>query len=94
MEKPEQTTFDFRNVRHLAGVPRYLYRNAFHHARKAVEAALRRDTAGAFDEELWLWMFLGIARQRWRDRRRPFEWTPPVVTTRGAVTARPAAQAR
>jgi glycosyltransferase involved in cell wall biosynthesis len=71
MEKPEQTTLDFRTVPHIAGVPRYLFRGAFEAACDATAATLRRKPALAFERELWLWMFVGIVRQRWRDRRRP-----------------------
>jgi glucosyl-dolichyl phosphate glucuronosyltransferase len=91
MEKPEETIFDFRHVKHIAGIPRYLYRNALHHLGRMGRAALRRDTAAMFDEELWLWMFLGIARQRWRDRNRPFEWTTPLMATRMPVSEPPRA---
>jgi glycosyltransferase involved in cell wall biosynthesis len=89
MEKPEETIFDFRHVKHIAGIPRYLYRNALHHVGRMARAALRRDTAAMFDEELWLWMFLGIARQRWRDRKQPFEWTTPLMATRVPVSEPP-----
>jgi glucosyl-dolichyl phosphate glucuronosyltransferase len=75
MEKPEDTTLDFSKVPHVAGVPRYLYKNALLHTRAMLRAMMRRDGGAAFDEEQWLWMFLGILRQRWRDRQKPFEWT-------------------
>ena len=28
----------------------------------------------AFEQELLLWMYAGIARQRWKDRHVPFPW--------------------
>ena len=86
MEKPEHTTLDFSKVPHIAGVPRYLYRNALVHTRAMVRAFVRRDWAGAFDEEQWLCMFLGILHQRWRDRQKPFEWTSPHAAP-GPMTA-------
>jgi len=79
MEAPERTTLDFRDVPHVFGVPRYLYRKAITSAWLSVRAALRGDRFAAFDHELWVWFFAGIVVQRWRDRRiaRP---APPVVT--------------
>ncbi|HEX5473885.1 MAG TPA: glycosyltransferase [Vicinamibacterales bacterium] len=70
MERPEETSLDFRTVPHVFGVPRYLYRKLFVIARRAVVATLRRDVAAAFERELWIWFFAGIATQRWKDRRR------------------------
>jgi hypothetical protein len=69
MEAPERTTIDFRAVPHVFGVPRYLYRKALGSAWAALARALRRDAPGAFAEELWVWFFAGIVRQRWRDSR-------------------------
>jgi glucosyl-dolichyl phosphate glucuronosyltransferase len=71
MEAPERTAIDFRTVPHVLGVPRYLYRKALASAWSAVRKALRGDAMGAFDDELWVWFFLGILSQRWRHRGRP-----------------------
>jgi glucosyl-dolichyl phosphate glucuronosyltransferase len=68
MEAPEQSTLDFRNVPHVFGVPRYLYRKAVTAARDSAAALFRGDTAAAFDHELWLWFFAGICRQLWKGR--------------------------
>jgi GT2 family glycosyltransferase len=68
MEAPERTTLDFRSVPHVFGVPRYLYRKALASVVGALRAAWRRDAVAAFEEELWVWFFLGIVVQRWRDR--------------------------
>lgn len=76
MEAPERTTLDFRTVPHVLGVPRYLYRKALASAIGGVRAALRRDPVTAFEEELWVWFFLGILRQRWKDRRGVRTATP------------------
>jgi glycosyltransferase involved in cell wall biosynthesis len=78
MERPEQTTLDFRSVPHIAGVPRYLYRGALKAGCDAIAATLRGKPALAFERELWLWMFAGIVKQRWRDRRRSIAG-PPVA---------------
>ena len=64
MEAPEQTTLDFRTVPHVFGVPRYLYRKALASAWGALTRTLRGDAAGAFDQELWVWFFAGIVRER------------------------------
>ncbi|HET7694288.1 MAG TPA: glycosyltransferase family A protein [Vicinamibacterales bacterium] len=69
MEAPERTSLDFRTVPHVFGVPRYLYRKALASVWSGLRRTLRGDTAGAFDDELWIWFFAGIVRQRWRDVR-------------------------
>ncbi len=69
MEAPEQTVHDFSRVPHILGVPRYLYRKVLAAAIGTVGATLRRDAVAAFDQEVWLWFFVGIFRQRWRDSR-------------------------
>src|SRR6185436_15427463 len=62
MESPESTALDFSQVPHVAGVPRYLFRTCF---KKLWAALLRRDSIARFEDELWLWFFAGILRQRW-----------------------------
>ena len=74
MESPQETRHDFSRVPRIAGTPRYLFRVALRHARQALSAAIRRRQVEAFEHELWLWMFAGILRQRWRDRHEPFAW--------------------
>jgi glycosyltransferase involved in cell wall biosynthesis len=69
MEAPEQSQLDFSKVAHIAGVPRYLFRNAVVAVRDVIAATIRRDHVNAFERELWLWMFAGIVKQRWQDRR-------------------------
>lgn len=69
METPEQSVHDFSKVPHIAGVPRYLYRKAWTAAVGWARAVLRRDAIAAFDQEVWLWFFAGIVRQRWKDSR-------------------------
>jgi glucosyl-dolichyl phosphate glucuronosyltransferase len=68
MEKPEAPALDARTVPHVAGVPRYLFRTAVGAFSDAIRALLRRDYSTSFERELWLWMFAGIVRQRWKDR--------------------------
>ena len=76
MESPQETAVDFSRAVHIAGVPRYLYRALARNAAACLGASVRRDPVVAFEHELWLWMFAGIAAQRWRDRRKPFLWAP------------------
>jgi glycosyltransferase involved in cell wall biosynthesis len=71
MEAPERTTIDFRNVPHVLGVPRYLYRKTLVSAWRAVASYGRGDALAGFDHELWLWFFLGILSHRYRHRGRP-----------------------
>jgi glycosyltransferase involved in cell wall biosynthesis len=74
MESPQETRIDFSRVAHIAGIPRYLFRVLLRHGRACAGATLRGDAVAAFEHEMWLWMFAGIARQRWRDRGTPFPW--------------------
>jgi glycosyltransferase involved in cell wall biosynthesis len=77
MESPQDTRHDFSRVPLIAGTPRYLFRVALRHVRDALSAAVRGRTVEGFEHELWLWMFAGILRQRWRDREVPFAWGRP-----------------
>ncbi len=81
MENPQRKTLDFASVPHVAGVPRYLYRTAAATFAHVVAARLRGHETLAFEQELLLWMYAGIARQRWKDRATPFAWT-----TRGSTS--------
>jgi glycosyltransferase involved in cell wall biosynthesis len=82
MESPERAGLKFDEMTHWFGVPRYLYRSAAVALKDAAVAAVRRDPVAAFERELWLWMFAGMLRQRWTDRRlRPGAMAVP----RGAV---------
>jgi hypothetical protein len=81
MEAPERTTLDFREVPHVLGVPRYLYRKALVNAWQALAASARRDRIAAFEHELWVWFFAGILAQRWRRRGRPGT-SPSVASVR------------
>jgi GT2 family glycosyltransferase len=74
MEAPEQSTLDYTQVKHIAGVPRYMFRSALVAIRELVTATLRRDPVAAFEREVWLWFFAGVIAQRWKDRRRAPAW--------------------
>lgn len=74
MERPQDKTYDFTAVKHVAGVPRYMYRTALRQFAAMLRFRLMRRETEAFEHELLLWMYLGIARQRWRDRAKRFEW--------------------
>jgi glucosyl-dolichyl phosphate glucuronosyltransferase len=68
MEHPESSSLNYRDVPHLAGVPRYMFRSAARAAYRAAIERLRHRRAESFERELWLWSFAGIVRQRWADR--------------------------
>jgi glycosyltransferase involved in cell wall biosynthesis len=72
MENPQGARIDVARVAHIGGVPRYLFRTALGQVRDMVKAAIRGNHAAAFEYELWLWMFAGIIRQRWKDRSLPY----------------------
>jgi GT2 family glycosyltransferase len=89
MESPQDTRHDFSEVPLIAGVPRYLYRVALRHAASAASSWLRRRRVESFESELWLWMFVGIMRQRWRDRHTPFAWSPATSSAIVAAASEP-----
>ena len=69
MESPESTALDFSNVPHVLGVPRYLYRTCIMKFFSIWTAMARGDAIARFEDELWIWFFAGIVRQRWKDRK-------------------------
>jgi GT2 family glycosyltransferase len=81
MESPQETRLDFTRVPHWFGIPRYMYRTLVLSAGRALARYVKGDAEGAFDQELYVWMFFGIAKQRWADRRKPMEWLPARTAT-------------
>ncbi len=71
MEMPQRTALDFERVSHIGGTPRYLYRSCASAVVRSVRARLTGDRAAALEEELKVWRFGGIVRQRWQDRHLP-----------------------
>jgi len=69
MDSPDHSRLDFSKVPQIAGVPRYMYRTLARHAKDLVGAQLRGDAVAAFEHEVWLCFFAGIARQRWSERK-------------------------
>ena len=69
MESPESRALDFSKVPHIAGVPRYLFRTCIKKFFSIWTAFVRRDAIARFEDELWIWFFAGIVRQRWKDRQ-------------------------
>ena len=69
MEAPEETTLNYENVPHIAGVPRYMYRTYMKTFFAMVRAYTRRDVEAAFERELELYFFAGVVNQRWKDRK-------------------------
>jgi glycosyltransferase involved in cell wall biosynthesis len=83
MESPEETTLDYSKVPHIAGVPRYLYRSCLRMVGDMFKAAARRDRVATFENELWLWFFAGIVKQRWKDRRKTPTFNSPLARVAG-----------
>jgi glycosyltransferase involved in cell wall biosynthesis len=69
MDAPDTSQLDFSKVPQIAGVPRYMYRTLARHVAAMVRAKLRGDAVSAFEHELWLCFFAGIAKQRWAERK-------------------------
>ncbi|MGA9771362.1 MAG: glycosyltransferase family 2 protein [Blastocatellia bacterium] len=69
MEAPEESTLDYSKVPHIAGVPRYMYRSCLRMIKDMLKAAFQGDRVATFENELWLWFFAGIVKQRWKDRK-------------------------
>ena len=68
MLAPEDSSLDFSKVPHILGVPRYMYRKLLSSLGGIFEAKLAGKSGESFDHELWVWFFLGMFRQRWKDR--------------------------
>ncbi len=68
MLAPEETGLDFSKVPHILGVPRYMYRKLLRSLGGILGAKLAGKSGESFDHELWVWFFLGMFRQRWKDR--------------------------
>lgn len=83
MESPEESTLDFTKVPHIAGVPRYMYRTSLRALSEAAVAYARRQVARAFEQELWLWFFAGVCRQRRRDLKNRRGSAPGVARKAG-----------
>jgi glycosyltransferase involved in cell wall biosynthesis len=77
MISPEDTTLDYDRVPHIAGVPRFMYRQGLRQMASWARKMAKGDPQSAFEHELWLCFFAGVLKQR-------------VLTSRGA---RPAAAA-
>lgn len=78
MDAPDNSRLDFSRVPQLAGVPRYMYRTLAGRVKDFIRARLRGDSVAAFEHELWLCFFAGVAKQRWSERKVAIP--PPQVT--------------
>jgi hypothetical protein len=83
MQAPEETTLDFSKVRLIFGVPRYMYRSFLQSAIAMAEERFKGDQVASFEHELELWFFLGVLRQRWKDRKQPIQNGQEITGTRG-----------
>ena len=79
MEEPEMQAPPHAGERLIAGVPVHLLAKAVREAGALVWHTLRGDVAAAFEHELWLCFFAGLARQRWADRSLPVAKGPATV---------------
>ena len=80
MESPESTALDFSNVPHIAGVPRYMFRTYLQSFFSMISSFVRADEVTAFEQELGLWFFAGVMKERWKDRRQPIPERRTLVT--------------
>jgi hypothetical protein len=78
MNSPDDSKLDYSRVPQIAGIPRYMYRTLAKHVWRMVRAQVRGDAVTAFEHEVWLFFFAGLARQRWHDRKVPIP--PPQVS--------------
>jgi hypothetical protein len=69
MDSPDDSRLDFSKIPQIAGVPRYMFRTLATHATDMIGARLRGDDVAAFEHELWLCFFAGVAKQRWAERK-------------------------
>jgi glycosyltransferase involved in cell wall biosynthesis len=70
MQAPEDTSLDFSKIRMIFGVPQYMYRSCLESAVSMAKQRFKRQRVAAFERELDLWFFLGVLRQRWKDRNK------------------------
>jgi hypothetical protein len=101
MEEPELEHPPHACEGTIGGLPRHLMPEAARATRSLIWQTMKRNDAEAFDRELWLCFFAGLARQRWRDRRLPVAEGPATrppsrpgdLTTAGEHGTSPAATA-
>jgi glucosyl-dolichyl phosphate glucuronosyltransferase len=92
MEEPEVAMPMHAGERLVCGIPVHLLYKAMRTARSFAWHTLRHDVPIAFEHELWLCFFAGLAYQRWNDRKLPVAPGPAstgaaVPTAVGAVQA-------
>ena len=80
MESPESNELDFSNVPHIAGIPRYMFRTYLQSFFSMIGGLLRGNEVTAFENELGLWFFAGVVKERWKDRRQPIPARNDLVT--------------
>jgi glucosyl-dolichyl phosphate glucuronosyltransferase len=84
MNSPDYSGLDYSKVPRIAGVPRYLYRTLLTHVRDWVTASVRGNSVEAFDHEIWVCFFAGLAKQRWIDRKAPIPSHAPESQVRNS----------
>jgi glycosyltransferase involved in cell wall biosynthesis len=71
MTSPEETSLDYTKVPHIAGVPRFMYRQFLNSGGQMLKNAVSGKPVASFENELYLWFFAGVLKQRWKDRKLP-----------------------
>jgi glycosyltransferase involved in cell wall biosynthesis len=79
MEEPELEHPPHAGGRQVSGVPVHLIRKAARSLRSWIWNTVTRKPGAAFEYELWLCFFAGLARQRWIDRALPVAPGPASV---------------
>jgi glycosyltransferase involved in cell wall biosynthesis len=79
MEEPELEAPPHAGGRTIGGIPVHLIRKAARTLRSWTWHTLTGDVTAAFEYELWLCFFAGLARQRWADRKLPVAPGPATV---------------
>ena len=54
----------------IFGVPRYMYRSCLESAIAMAKQRIKGKPIASFEHEMELWFFLGVIRQRWKDRNK------------------------
>jgi glycosyltransferase involved in cell wall biosynthesis len=69
MEGHEQTVPGASMERQIGGVPRYIFRRLASCGVRFMKACVRRDRVAMFEQDMHLWFYAGIIKQRWKDRK-------------------------
>jgi len=82
IEGREQATHGQEGATQIAGVPLYLFRRLLGRCVDVIKARVRRDSVGAFEQEMRAWFYAGVIREQWNQRKKS-----PSVEMRAASPA-------